>query len=98
MYQGELRPSFAADRGQRFFRDLRDGVVADRLADRHTPADLSEPFKIEQQNVASPEKVSGTIIGGLVPYFIIVMCLSGAMYPAMDLTAGEKERGTIETI
>ena len=33
-----------------------------------------------------------------MPYFIIVLCLSGAMYPAMDLTAGEKERGTIETI
>jgi sodium transport system permease protein len=98
MYQGELRSSFAADRLQRFFRDLRDRVVTERLAARQLPANLIEPFKIEQQNVASPEKVSGTIIGGLVPYFIIVMCLSGAMYPAMDLTAGEKERGTIETI
>ena len=26
------------------------------------------------------------------------MCMTGAMYPAMDLTAGEKERGTMETI
>jgi sodium transport system permease protein len=33
-----------------------------------------------------------------VPYFIIFLCLSGAMYPAMDLTAGEKERGTMETL
>ena len=38
------------------------------------------------------------MLGGLVPYFIIVLCMTGAMYPAMDLTAGEKERGTIETI
>ena len=98
LYQGELRSTFGADRVQRFFRDLRDRVVTERLAARQLPANLIEPFKIEQQNVASPEKVSGTIIGGLVPYFIIVMCLSGAMYPAMDLTAGEKERGTIETI
>jgi sodium transport system permease protein len=98
MYQGELRSSFGADRLQRYFRDLRDRVVTERLAARQLPANLIEPFKIEQQNVASPEKVSGTIIGGLVPYFIIVMCLAGATYPAMDLTAGEKERGTIETI
>jgi len=98
MYQGELRSSFGADRLQRFFRDLRDRIVTERLAARQLPADTIEPFRIEQQNVASPEEVSGTIIGGLVPYFIIVLCLSGAMYPAMDLTAGEKERGTIETI
>ncbi len=98
MYQGELRSSFGADRLQRFFRDLRDRVVTERLEARQLPADLIQPFRIEQQNVASPEQVSGTIIGGLVPYFIIVLCLSGAMYPAMDLTAGEKERGTIETI
>jgi sodium transport system permease protein len=98
MYQGELRSSFGADRLQRFFRDLRDRVVTERLEARQLPANLIQPFRIEQQNVASPEQVSGTIIGGLVPYFIIVLCLSGAMYPAMDLTAGEKERGTIETI
>jgi sodium transport system permease protein len=29
---------------------------------------------------------------------IILLCMTGAMYPAMDLTAGEKERGTMETI
>ena len=29
---------------------------------------------------------------------VILLCMTGAMYPAMDLTAGEKERGTIETI
>jgi sodium transport system permease protein len=33
-----------------------------------------------------------------VPYIIIILCLTGAMYPAIDLTAGEKERGTMETI
>jgi sodium transport system permease protein len=98
MYQGELRSTFGADRLQKFFRDLRDRVVGGRLQARKLPAELVEPFRIEQQNVAAPEKVSGAILGSLVPYFVIILCLSGAMYPAIDLTAGEKERGTIETI
>jgi sodium transport system permease protein len=34
----------------------------------------------------------------ILPYLIILLTLTGAMYPAIDLTAGEKERGTIETI
>ena len=98
MYQGELKSGFGAGRLEKFFRDLRDRAIRERLEARNLPETLVRPFEIKQQNVASPEKVGGALIGGLVPYFIILLCLTGAMYPAMDLTAGEKERGTIETI
>ena len=98
MYQGELKSGFGANRLEKFFRDLRDRAIRERLEARHLPESMVRPFDIKQQNVASREKVGGALIGGLVPYFIILLCLTGAMYPAMDLTAGEKERGTIETI
>lgn len=98
MYEGELKSSFGADRLQRFFREFRDRTIRDQLEARQLPDSLMHPFNIAQQNVAPPEKVGGAILGGLVPYFVILLCLTGAMYPAMDLTAGEKERGTIETI
>jgi sodium transport system permease protein len=98
MYQGELKSGFGANRLEKFFRDLRDRAIRERLEAKHLPENMVRPFDIKQQNVASPEKVGGALIGGLVPYFIILLCLTGAMYPAMDLTAGEKERGTIETI
>ena len=98
MYQGELKSGFGANRLEKFFRDLRDRAIRERLEARHLPENMVRPFDIKQQNVASREKVGGALIGGLVPYFIILLCLTGAMYPAMDLTAGEKERGTIETI
>jgi sodium transport system permease protein len=38
------------------------------------------------------------LFGGIISYMLILMCLQGAMSPAIDLTAGEKERGTMETI
>jgi sodium transport system permease protein len=98
MYEGELRSGFGADRLQRFFRELRDRAIRERLEARQLPDSLVRPFDIEQKNVAPPEKVGGEILGGMVPYFVILLCLTGAMYPAMDLTAGEKERGTMETI
>jgi sodium transport system permease protein len=98
MYEGEMRSGFGAERLQRFFRGLRDWSVRQRLEERHLPESLARPFDIVEQNVAPPEKVGGAILGGLVPYFVILLCLTGAMYPAMDLTAGEKERGTMETI
>lgn len=98
MYEGELKSSFGADRLQQFFQKLRDRAVHEQLEARHLPESLARPFDIVQKNVAPPEKVGGAILGGLVPYFVILLCMTGAMYPAMDLTAGEKERGTIETI
>lgn len=98
MYQGELKSGFGADRLQKFFREWRDRAVTEQLAARNLPETLAHPFDIREENVAPPEKVGGAILGGMVPYFVILLCLTGAMYPAMDLTAGEKERGTIETI
>ncbi|HZC65570.1 MAG TPA: ABC transporter permease, partial [Candidatus Dormibacteraeota bacterium] len=76
----------------------RDEVVKDRLAAKNLPHSVLKPFEVEQQNVAPPEKVGGAAIGGLIGYMVILLCMTGAMYPAMDLTAGEKERGTMETI
>lgn len=98
MYEGELKSGFGADRLQKFFSKLRDRAVREHLQARNLPENLARPFDILETNVAPPEKVGGAVLGGLVPYFVILLCLTGAMYPAMDLTAGEKERGTIETL
>jgi sodium transport system permease protein len=98
MYEGELKSGFGADRLQRFFREMRDRTIREQLETRQLPETVARPFDIEEKNVAPPEKVGGVVLGGVIPYFVILLCLTGAMYPAMDLTAGEKERGTMETI
>lgn len=97
-YEGEFRSESAMSDVKRVVREYGKEVVEERLASRKLPKDTIAPFETEKKNVASAEKVTGTILGMMLPYFIIVLCLTGAMYPAMDLTAGEKERGTIETI
>jgi sodium transport system permease protein len=97
-YEGELKSKFGVDGLEQFFRELREKTVTERLAEKSLPASLVKPFDFRRENVAPPEKVGGNLIGGLIPYLIIILCFTGAMYPAMDLTAGEKERGTMETL
>ena len=97
-YEGELKSSFGRDHLKKAVEDYRDAVVKNRLAAKDLPASVLTPFEIKQENVAPPEKVSGAGIGGFIGYAVILLCLTGAMYPAIDLTAGEKERGTIETV
>lgn len=97
-YEGELKSSFGANHLQKAVEEYRDSVVKDRLAAKNLPTSVLTPFEIKQENVAPPEKVSGASVGGFIGYAVILLCLTGAMYPAIDLTAGEKERGTIETV
>ncbi len=97
-YEGELKSSFGANHLQKAIEEYRDSVIKNRLAAKNLSASILTPFEIKQQNVAPPEKVGGASIGGFIGYAVILLCLTGAMYPAIDLTAGEKERGTIETI
>ena len=97
-YQGELRSGFAAGELEAFFRRLSLEIARQRLADRGLTPAMLQPFTTQRENVAPPEKVTGNRIGGFVPYFIVILCFTGAMYPALDLTAGEKERGTMEPL
>jgi sodium transport system permease protein len=97
-YDGEMRSSFAVDELRRFFTAYRENLITARLAQHGLPPTLVKPFDVRTENVAPPEKVGGNVMGGLIPYLFIFLCFTGAMYPAMDLTAGEKERGTLEAI
>ena len=97
-YEGEIKSGLGYRSLDKFFTDLRQKTAEARLTERGLPATLLKPFDVKRKNVAPPEKVGGEIVGGFVPYLIIILCFTGAMYPAMDLTAGEKERGTMETL
>ncbi|PTY08495.1 hypothetical protein DB347_02625 [Opitutaceae bacterium EW11] len=97
-YEGEMKSSFAAGEIDRILREFREAAVTRKLGERGLNASFVRPFEIKRQNVAPPEKVGGNLFGGFVPYLLIILSVVGAMYPAIDLTAGEKERGTMETI
>lgn len=97
-YAGEVRSQFALRSLQQLLREYSDQLVEQRLRGIGLSREILRPFAVAEENVASPEKVGGNMFGGLIPYMIIFLSFVGAMSPAMDLTAGEKERGTMETI
>jgi sodium transport system permease protein len=97
-YEGEIKSEFGADHLEQSLKDYRDDVIKKRLEAKNLPASLTSPFDTKKENVAPPEKVGGAAFGGFIGYMVILLCMTGAIYPAIDLTAGEKERGTMETI
>ena len=97
-YEGEMRSDRAVREVRGFFNAQTEKIVAARLAVRGLAPAAIKPLDVKTKNVAPPEKVGGNLIGGIIPYFFLILAFTGAMYPAMDLTAGEKERGTMETL
>jgi sodium transport system permease protein len=97
-YSTEMRSESAVSRLEEILRNYRNSVVEKRLGTRGLSPAILKPVAAERENVAAAEKVGGMRLAGLIPYFLVILCLIGAMHPAMDLTAGEKERGTLETI
>ncbi len=62
------------------------------------PEDILYPISYEYQDISSNEETMGSFLGYIIPFLMITSILMGAMYPAIDTTAGEKERGTLETM
>jgi len=52
---------------------------------------------ISRQKVASNAPKSSPL-GAFLPLMLVLMTMTGAVYPAIDLTAGERERGTLEIL
>jgi sodium transport system permease protein len=68
-----------------------------RLVARGVSPDLVEPVKVEHVNTATPRQ-KGAFMLFLIPMFAILSPLLGGMTVAIDSTAGERERGSLEPL
>ena len=73
---------------------LAGRTVEWRMARLQVPMETLEPIVIEEKKVSTP----GSVISHILPLILVLMTITGAIYPAIDLTAGERERGTLETL
>lgn len=86
------------DRFQKLL-DLRDeDLVQERLKSQNLPVNYAQPVQRNLLNQSEVKEVIGKYAGGILPYIFLAFCFMGCMLPAIDLFAGEKERGTIETL
>ena len=67
------------------------------LALRGVAVQLLEPIQVEDRDLASTQ-TRATRITGMLPYFVMMAVLYGALTAALDTTAGERERGSLEPL
>jgi len=90
--------SIAERRLKEVLREYEKGLVEKRFARLGVQPDIVEAVALQEQDITPLKEKLGRTVGGFLPYLFVIFCFMGSMYPAIDLAAGEKERGTIETL
>ncbi len=88
----------AFGRVQHALQSWEDGVRQYSFEQASLPLELQHPARLAWVEVAREEQVAASVWSKLFPALLVIMTLTGAFYPAIDLGAGEKERGTMETL
>lgn len=105
--KSELKIKFLGDRPESV--EARDLVSEEQrefnlyqrrlwLTEQGLAAEASRPFLIRSTSTAASSDIGGYLLGALLPIGLLVMIALGGAYPAIDTTAGERERGTWETL
>jgi sodium transport system permease protein len=76
----------------------RTAVVGETLKQNHVSIAATQPFHVRKVDLAEDRTRRAVIWSRLMPFMILIWSITGAFYPAVDLCAGEKERGTMETL
>ena len=83
---------------RRYTEDLQMTSLSQLGVDPERLQAILTPVELRRVDTADTRENIGEKIGAFIAYILIPICLMGASYPAIDMGAGEKERGTLETL
>jgi sodium transport system permease protein len=90
------------DRAQQAVEDAANRYRRELVLARLGNAGLSEndlsPLLLDSRPLAPAAETVRTRFAGIIPMILVVFAALGAFYPAIDLIAGERERGTLESL
>jgi len=100
IFYDSVRPASqqARDRLADELSNLRGELVAERERDHALLAGFARALETRSEDLASRQRKVNQILGNVLPLLLIVLSAMGALYAAIDLTAGEKDRMTMQTL
>ena len=100
IYEDQTNDASSLSAGK--LRGVLDALRAEKVRAALAGSGISEkiltPFHVTRVNVAPPKKMAGFLFGSIIGYTVILLMFSCCMYPSIDMTAGEKERRTLEVL
>lgn len=94
----DVEGQVASSRMKQVLNDVRDQQVRAGLRAAGIDEAVLRPFTINNVNLTPARKQAGSYLGMTLGFILVIFMLSGGMHPAIDMTAGEKERRTMEML
>jgi sodium transport system permease protein len=95
---GMFGGGFSGERLELAISTYNQAQVVDRVRERNIDASLLTPISLDAQDLASPEQMAGLFAAFTLPLLLASIVAQGGLFVAIDTTAGEKERGTLESL
>ncbi|MBV6459702.1 MAG: ABC transporter permease protein NatB [Fimbriimonadaceae bacterium] len=73
-------------------------IVEAKLAENSLPKEFAQPILLDSKPAPRKERMGSGMIIGMLPYLIVIWAFYGGFSTVSDMVAGEKERGTMETL
>jgi sodium transport system permease protein len=77
---------------------FRRELVRQRIKERGLGEGFASAFELRHENIAPPRRKVGHSLGIFLPFVLVMLSATGALYASIDLTAGEKDRATMQTL
>lgn len=95
---GPFGGGFSSQRLDLAISTYNQQVTMERIQSRDLPTSLLAPITLNAQDLATPAQLAGQTAVFTFPILLAVILLQGSAFIAIDVTAGEKERGTLEAL
>jgi sodium transport system permease protein len=79
-------------------RQFSNDVVSRRLGTRGIKTTILDVAQVKTHDVATQKEIGGFVLSMILPMFLVMWTIAGGMYTAIDVSAGEKERKTLEAL
>ena len=90
--------TYASNLVESYFDSYKDYLQTDYLANHNVDPDEVMDIIVLEENITVEDNFFASYVINYAFLFIIMAITVSATYPATDATAGEKERGTLETL
>lgn len=97
MDQSKQAAQKSVSRARELLQAYAQEISALRLLARGVDPRAVTPLAIESLDVSTPQARAGMLLA-FIPYFFLFAAIIGAFYLAIDATAGERERGSLEPL
>lgn len=95
---GNMQSELASGKLQAALGFYRDQLVEQRVVAAGLSREALEPLRLRTRDASTEQQRSSGMLGWMIPFFIAMWALMGSQMTAVDATAGEKERGTMEAL